>query len=110
MAAKKSTYVIGCKLPSGVVIRGADKQIKLNGSASSQIIGGFGITEDVPAEVWDEYAKAHARSPAILNGLLFAVGDKKSAEDAAKERQNVKTGLEQIKPEDAGVKEDKEEE
>lgn len=110
MAAKKSTYVIGCKLPSGVVIRGAGKQIKLNGSATSKVIGGYGRTDDVPADVWDEYAKAHARSPAIVNELIFAVGDEKSFNDAAKERQHVKSGLEQIKPEDAGVKEDKEEE
>lgn len=108
MAAKKGTYVIGCKIPNGVVIRGADKQIVINGARSSNIVGGYGLTEDVPADVWDEYAKAHAKSPAILNGLLFAVGDMKSAKDAATERQNEKTGLEQIKPEDAGVKEDKE--
>lgn len=108
MAGK--TYVIGCKLPSGVVIRGAGKQFLLNGSATSNVIGGYGITENVPADIWEDYAKAHAKSPAIINELIFAQKDAKSARDAANERKGQKTGFEQIKAEDAGVKEDKEEE
>lgn len=108
MAGK--TYVIGCKLPNGIVIRGAGKQFLLNGAATSNVIGGYGITENVPADIWEDYAKAHAKSPAIVNELIFAQKDAKSARDAANERKGQKTGFEQIKAEDAGVKEDKEEE
>lgn len=102
MAGKKNTVVIGCKLPAGLVIRGADKQFIINGSNSSVIIGGFGITEDVPSEIWDDYAKAHAKSKLIQNGLIFAVNDKDSAKDAANERSKQKTGFEQAS--DAEVK------
>jgi len=106
MAGK--TLVIGCKIPNGIVLRGAGKQFLINGSSKSSVIGGYGITEDVPAEVWEDYAKAHAKSPAIVNELVFAQKDTKSARDAANERKGQKTGFEQIKAEDAGVKEDKE--
>ena len=102
------TVVIGCKIPNGVKIRGAGKEFTLNGSNTSNVIGGYGITENVPADVWEDYAKAHAKSPAIVNELIFAQKDTRSARDAANERKGQKTGLEQIKAEDAGVKEDKE--
>lgn len=110
MAAKNNTYVIGCKLPNGLKIRGAGKEFTLRGANSSEIINGFGITEDVPADIWEDYEKAHAKSPALVNGLVFATGDRKSAVDASKELESQKTGLEQANPADAGVKEDKGEE
>ena len=81
MAGK--TVVIGCKIPNGIVLRGAGKQFLINGSNKSSVIGGYGITEDVPADIWEDYAKAHAKSPAIVNELVFAQKDTKSARDAA---------------------------
>lgn len=107
MAAKNNTYVIGCKLPSGLVIRGAGKEFLLNGAKSQIIEGGFGITRDVPADIWDEYAKNHADSKAIRNGIVFAVADYKSAQDAAKDNAQVKTGLEGVSAAQAGVQVDK---
>lgn len=95
MASKKDTYVIGCKLPAGLIIRGADKEFIIRGANHSQIIGGYGITEDVPADIWDDYFKNHEKSKLVQNGLIFAVNDKASAKDAANERSKQKTGLEQ---------------
>lgn len=106
--AKNDTYVIGCKLPSGLVIRGAGKQFKLNGSNSSMLINGYGTTEGVPADIWDEFAKDHATSKVIRNGIVFAVGDLASARDAAAERSKVKTGLEQLDPSKMKTKKDEE--
>lgn len=108
MTAKNGTYVIGCKLPNGLVIRGAGKQVRLKGANSSLIFGGYGTTEDVPAEVWEDYAKIHKDSNVIKNGTVFAVGDLKSARDAALERSDVKTGLEGLDPNKQSTKEDKE--
>ena len=102
------TVVIGCKIPNGVKIRGAGKEFTLRGANQANVIGGYGITEDVPVEIWEDYAKAHAKSPAIVNELIFAQKDARSARDAANERKAQKTGFEKIKAEDAGVKEDKE--
>lgn len=110
MAAKKpNTYVIGCKLPNGLSFRFGNQVITLAGANSSALINGFGMTKDVPADAWEEFSKNHAESKFIKNGIIFAVGDEQSAEDASLERTNVKTGLEQASKETAGVKEDKEE-
>lgn len=108
MAAKKSTYVIGCKLPSGLSFRHGDKVITLLGANSSALVNGFGMTKDVPAEAWEEFVKNHADSKFIKNGIIFAVSDEKSAEDASLERSKVKTGLEQASPTTAGVEPQKE--
>lgn len=106
MAAKNGVYVIGCKLPNGVTIRGAGKQFRLNGTRASSIIGGFGITNDVPAEVWDDFAKVHAQSNMIKNSVVFAVGDQASAKSAAAEHDKVKTGLERLSSKDTKTKAD----
>lgn len=109
MAVKSDKYVIGCKLPNGMVIRGAGKEFKLNGANSSLIedprtgqkaslLHGFGVTEDVPADIWDEFLKTHGKTPAVVNGLVFAQNDMASVKSAAKEREKQKTGLEQADP------------
>lgn len=119
MAAKSDKYVIGCKLPNGMVIRGAGKEFKLNGTNSAVIVDpatgqkasllhGFGVTEDVPADIWDDFVKTHGKTPAVLNGLVFAQNDLASVKDAAKEREKQKTGLEQADPNKSQTKPDKE--
>lgn len=109
MAAKKDSYVVGCKLPSGLIIRGSGKQHLLNGSRSSVIIGGYGTTENVPADIWDDFAKDFADSALIRNGVVFAVGDMASVKDAANERSTVKTGIEQLTDKQTETKKDVEE-
>ncbi|MEY0024334.1 hypothetical protein AB7W40_10010 [Providencia rettgeri] len=108
MATKNNSYVIGCKLPNGLVINGAGKRIKLNGSHSSMIIGGYGTTENVQADIWDDFVKKFADSAMLKNGIVFAVGDMKSAKDAANERKKVKTGLEQLTDKQTVTKKDAE--
>lgn len=109
MAAKNGVYVIGCKLPSGFTITHIDgTKHHLNGAKTSRIYGGYGVTENVPAAVWDAYSKTHEQANIIKNGTLFSVGDVKSASDAAKERENIKTGFEQLDPSKLSTKPDKE--
>lgn len=96
MASKNGTYVVGCKIPTGLVIRGAGKQWRIKGARESSIIGGFGLTEGVPAEVWEDFARHHKDSKAIRNGAIFAVGDMQSARDAAKDHEKQKTGMERL--------------
>lgn len=107
--AKSSTYVIGCKLPNGLSFRHGDQKIILAGANSSVLVNGFGMTKDVPAEAWEAFEKNHKDSKFIKNGIVFAVSDEKSLQDATLERSNQKTGLEQASKETAGVTEDKEE-
>lgn len=101
--AKPSTYVIGCKLPNGLSFKHEDKTIKLEGANSSQLINGFGLTRDVPADAWEAFEKAFKDQKFIRNGIVFAVADDKSAADASKERAKQKTGLEQVNAKAAGV-------
>lgn len=107
MAGKSSAYVIGCKLPSGLIINGSGQQVKLAGANDSLLINGFGITRDVPADAWDAFAKTFADHLLIKNGLVFAVSDDKSAQAASKELAGQKTGLEQLDPSKQLTKPDK---
>lgn len=93
--AKASTYVIGCKLPNGLSIQHEGKSITLAGANSSLLLNGFGITRDVPADAWDAFEKAFKDQKIIRNGIVFAVTDYASAEDASKELAKQKTGFEQ---------------
>ncbi|MDS0065182.1 hypothetical protein [Enterobacter cloacae] len=108
-AGKPDSYVIGCKLPCGLKIGQGSGAVVLKGANDSMLINGFGITKNVPADVWEEFEKNHKSSPLFLNGIIFAVTDMKSVEDASLERSRQKTGFEQVNAKDAGVEEDKEE-
>ncbi|MGV3346408.1 hypothetical protein ACGVWS_11955 [Enterobacteriaceae bacterium LUAb1] len=108
--AKNDTYVIGCKLPHGLSFRHGGSVITLAGANSSRLINGFGLTKDVPVEAWEFFSKAHKETGFIKNGLIFAVSDEKSAEDASIDHEKQKTGLERKSAKEAGVKEDKEDE
>lgn len=116
MAGKNGFYVIGCKLASGLVIEGAGQRIKLNGAPVSHLVSGdgknivhgFGLTENVPVEVWDEFAKNHADSAFMKKGLVFATSDERSAKAAAKDNEKQKTGTEQLDGSKQATKADKE--
>lgn len=108
-AGKPDSYVIGCKLPCGLKIGQGSGAVTLKGANDSMLINGFGITKDVPADVWEEFEKNHKSSPLFLNGIIFAVTDMKSVEDASLERTRQKTGFEQVSAKEAGVEDDKEE-
>jgi hypothetical protein len=107
--AKSSTYVIGCKLPSGLSFVHNGVKITLSGANSSVLVNGFGLTKNVPADAWESFVSIHKDSKFIRNGVIFAVSDEESAQDASLEREGVKTGLEQASPKSAGVEPDKEE-
>lgn len=107
--AKASTYIIGCKLPSGLVISHEGQKVKLSGTNDSMLINGFGITREVPADLWEGFAKTFAEQPLIRNGIVFAVTDESSAKDASQERAEQKTGMEQLDPKKQQTKPDKEE-
>lgn len=107
--AKASTYIIGCKLPAGLVISHEGQRVRLAGANDSLLINGFGITRDVPADLWEGFAKTFADQPMIRNGVVFAVTDEASAKDASQERSDQKTGMEQLDPKKQTTKPDKEE-
>ena len=110
MSSKNGYYSVGCRLPHGLVIQGAGKKVRLNGKNSARIDhpAAYGLTEQVPADVWEDYVKVYAQSNVLKNGMVFAASDKRGVEDAAKEVEKEKTGLEQVDPTATSTKPDSE--
>lgn len=107
MAEQAKNYVIGCKLPHGIKFKLGEKWFVFNGLNSTNIIGGFGITDNVSADVWSAFKKLH---PTFVDkGAIFQVTDRNSAEAAAKDKAKAKTGFEQADPKSVGVEKHKEE-
>lgn len=99
---------IGCKLPHGLIIEarnndGEMQRVTLNGANAARIVGGYGITEAVPAAVWNAWLKRNAKFPAVINGQVFIHTDLKSAESIARERRDVRSGFEAIDPVQNGM-------
>lgn len=79
--------------------------ITLNGNAHPQnmapkadIASGFALTYDVPKDFWDEWVSQNKTLPAVKNGLVFAQPNARRAKDEAKEKTDLRTGLERIDP------------
>lgn len=95
--------VVGCKLPHGLVARvkardGSSREFIFNGNNASRIVGGYGLTEGIPADFMTEFLKQNARHPAVVNQLVFVHSDSKSAEAIAKERRGITSGFEPLDP------------
>jgi hypothetical protein len=105
--------VVGCKLPHGLIIDlyepgtnehgqkimlAKHQPVTLKGANSSNIVGGFGLTE-VDAEYWDAWAKQNAKFPAVVNGLIFAQDRRDRAADNAMDHAEAKSGFEGLDPE-----------
>ena len=117
-AAGNNTVVVGCKLPHGILLqldklietKGTDgktvetKAIRigdkytLNGANSSKVIGGYGITRNIPADFFEEWMKQNADFQPVKAGLIFRQDSLDKAEDQAEEQTAVKSGLEGIDP------------
>lgn len=72
----------------------------LKGKAKGVIpIGAFGLTPNVPKEVWDYIVRTRPDEPLIKSGNLF-IAEAGQAAAAAAERKNLRHGFEPVKPED----------
>lgn len=104
MSKENPTHVtIGCKLPHGLIISAKNNEgevvsVTLNGANAARIVGGYGITENVPLELWNAWLKRHHKHAAVVNGQVFQHTDLKSVESEARNRRDVVTGLEPIDP------------
>lgn len=108
------TVVIGCKLPLGLLCelgKVGDEDhhvVRLNGSNSARIVGGYGLTT-VSKDFWDAWFKDHRSMDFVKKGFVFAHGDEASAIDHATERAGEANGLEALDPNKApkGIEVDK---
>ncbi|MDS7935662.1 hypothetical protein RMB03_17425 [Acinetobacter sp. V91_7] len=94
---------IGCKLPTGFVMQVEKTCISINGANTSKLIGGHGITEDVPLTFWEAWVAEHKNHDFYLNGLVFANSKLKSTESEAKEKVDNASGTEPLDQNDKGT-------
>lgn len=93
-----STVTIACKLPNGIwlEVEGA-KPVRINGWNNNAIIGAeHGLTENVPADLWEAWLKLHGDTKLVKGGFIFAHGNEKALVAKAKEQKDNKSGLEQL--------------
>jgi hypothetical protein len=124
-----NTVTVACKLPHGLILRVFDmvessepmfgggwrtitkaaerpERVTLNGFArhlekvpDHEIVGGYGITHDVPKDFWDHWYAQNKDSDFIKNNLIFANDRSLHATAEAKEKLRVRSGFEAIDPE-----------
>lgn len=90
------TVAIGCKLPNGFFMQVGDVSHVIKGYNSSVVIGGHGITEDVPADLWAAWLKENKDRDLVKNGFVFAHSNKKDVKAAAGEKTKTKSGTEPL--------------
>ena len=88
------TIVVGCKLPNGLVVEQGGYTVTLNGANSSNVIGGYGLTEGVDKDAFEKWLEVHKNQLYVKNELVFAQAKANSAQSKANENASVKTGLE----------------
>ncbi|SPL70857.1 hypothetical protein [Acinetobacter stercoris] len=104
MAAPKKTsatvnkVTIGCKLPNGFILQVGEVTHRINGFNQSTVIGGHGITENVPSELWDAWVEENKERDLYKNGFVFAHDKAKSTAAEAKEKQATQSGTEPLDP------------
>lgn len=92
-----STVTIGCKLPNGIIMQVGEKSVVINGWNKSAIIGAtHGITEGVPAELWEAWKKVFADSRLVKDEIVFAAANTARATAKAKDEKDKKSGHEQM--------------
>jgi hypothetical protein len=92
----KQTVVIGCKLPNGFFMQVGEASHVIKGYNSSSVIGGHGITEDVPADLWGAWLKENKDRDLVKNGFVFAHSNKNAVKAEASEKTKAKSGTEPL--------------
>jgi hypothetical protein len=123
-----NTVTVACKLPNGLILhldkresynepvmgggtRKTSRAVRMEGTVTLNgyahkfgempafvIAGGFALTPNVPEEFWDEWLKQNGESDLVKNGLIFARAKADVAGDEAKEKQDLASGLQPLRP------------
>lgn len=85
-----ATVTIGCKLPHGLMLDLTEagkpaRRFRVKGMNAANIVGGFGITEGVPRDFWNEWLEKHKLLAFVERGQIFAYDTTASARARAKE-------------------------
>lgn len=123
-----ATVVIACKLPHGIKIRDYEKgesfePVMGGGKRKTlvyravgptyrikgpnvpdalkplvEVVGGYAITQGMPADVWGRWIESNADAPYVKNGLIFGGEDGDAVRGKAREMVDTKTGMEPLDP------------
>lgn len=126
MPRANNTVTVACKLPHGIVIRDYVKgsfnenvmgggtrevdvfrpvgpKIRIKGPTvpaafvrSVEVIGGYAITEGVPADVFARWIDWNKDAPAVRNDLIFGHENRGRVVAWAKEHASAKSGVEPL--------------
>lgn len=106
---KSATHVIvGCKIINGLILslkeKGQEEETyTIKGANTKRVVGGYGLTEGIPADFMQRWLAKNARHPAVKARHIFIHGDVKGAEAFAKEHRDVMPGLAAIDPVKSGM-------
>lgn len=121
------TVTVACKHPGGLILRlytmvdfsepvmgggfrsvkkamPQEKTVTIRGSAipfggpSNHIVGGYALTEGVPADFWAEWIRQNSDNDMLKKGIIFAQGRHSKVTGQAKEQAGITSGLEPINP------------
>jgi hypothetical protein len=98
-----ANITVACKLPNGLILDQDGKKVVLKGSRDRDAVAGFGLTQ-VDEGFWSTWTTAYKDFPPLKKGLVFAQAKEASAAAEAKEKKDVKTGLEGLDPQAPGAK------
>lgn len=95
-----NTVLVGCRLPSGITLDGTAGPITLNGTNTSMIEGGCGLTHVDPTE-WLYLSNVYAEHSAFKADAVFHYKDSNKVADVLAvndELKDEKTGFEGLDP------------
>ena len=92
----EKTVTVGCKLPNGFIMQVGKQTHIIKGYNKSDVIGGHGITNGVPAELWQAWLTENKNRDLVKNGHVFAYADAKNTQAEAKEKTKNKSKTEPL--------------
>lgn len=92
-----STVVVQCNYPNGMILQLKNgQQIMVKGHINATIVeNGFGLTDGVDSEFWDQWLAENKDFPVVKNGCILANSNVKTAVKEAQSNKGVKSGNEQ---------------
>lgn len=92
------------RLPETYTLNGnaMDVAKMAQGDVPHLIIGGYGVTRDIPREFWERWEEQNRDSDLVRGGFIFAVADEASARARAQDGAKLRSGLEPLDPASPG--------
>lgn len=62
------------------------------------LAGGYALTPNIPQDFWEAWLEQNADNPIVVNQMIFAQGKRGNAIAEAREKKDLKSGLEPMDP------------